>query len=285
MSWSCPHEERGSCVRLKRSCKPASKGCVLEGKVRLVSEGEASGRINAHVFQHVPFEGMGSMADWLDVKGAHVTFTHFFEKPFWPKVEGLDLLIVMGGPMSVNDEADFPWLRLEKEFVRNAISSGVAVLGICMGAQLIAQVLGARVHRNPQKEIGWFPVRGEWHLAGAFRFPKRFLAFHWHGETFDLPPHALRLAGNKACTNQAFQFGSRVVGLQFHLEATRENVQGLLAHCGEELAEGGPYVQSKSALQRLRRPVYDKTNRLMDEVLSFMTRKSEEPYHLRRCGV
>lgn len=145
--------------------------------------------MRAHYFQHVPFEGLGSVQAWLVANGYQITATRFYEFSELPDLEQIDLLVVMGGPMSVNDEAIYPWLVAEKSFIRTAVQSGKRVLGVCLGAQLIASALGARVYPNAQKEIGWFPIQG---IASServpFCFPSVIEVFHWHGETFDLPP-------------------------------------------------------------------------------------------------
>jgi GMP synthase-like glutamine amidotransferase len=128
--------------------------------------------MRAHYFQHVPFEGLGSIAPWLRRQGYEISKTEFFSSATLPALADMDLLIVMGGPMSVNDEHRLPWLVPEKRFLYDAIACGVPVLGICLGAQLIASALGARVYRNREKEIGWFPVRGVPSAEKAtFRFP------------------------------------------------------------------------------------------------------------------
>ncbi|MGH8655750.1 MAG: type 1 glutamine amidotransferase [Gammaproteobacteria bacterium] len=144
--------------------------------------------MRAHYLQHVPFEGLGSIDPWLRSSGAEVTGTKFFENSMLPNVNDIDLLVVMGGPMSVNDEADLPWLVTEKQLIRAAIEKERAVVGICLGAQLIANAMGAPVYPNKEKEIGWFPVsRAPAHdPRGLFSFPAELLVFHWHGETFDL---------------------------------------------------------------------------------------------------
>jgi len=226
--------------------------------------------MNAHIFQHVPFEDIGCMVYWLKMSGARVTYTRFFKNETLPRLTGLDLIIVMGGPMSANDESVLPWLHAEKKFIRKAIESGVAVLGICLGAQLIASSLGARVYQNPQKEIGWFPIETTPHVGDAFCFPEKYTVFHWHGETFDLPSNAVRLARSKVCENQAFQVGQNVIGLQFHLEATPETVGALLDNCGSELVPG-LYIQTEPELRNADAAVYANINRLMDEVLSYLT--------------
>ncbi|MEW6261934.1 MAG: type 1 glutamine amidotransferase [Thermodesulfobacteriota bacterium] len=226
--------------------------------------------MKAHVLQHVPFEDIGSMAWWLKDQGADLSYTRFFENPALPKVNGLDLIIVMGGPMSVNDELTLPWLGPEKQFIREAIGQGTPVLGVCLGAQLIAGALGARVYRNAQKEIGWFPIEATPGGKDVFRFPPQCTVFHWHGETFDLPDRSVRLAGSAACANQAFQLGRRVIGLQFHLETTPESARAIIDNCGDELIPG-TYVQTKPELLEVPQAAYTEINRLMDEVLAYIT--------------
>ncbi|HVP18633.1 MAG TPA: type 1 glutamine amidotransferase, partial [Spirochaetia bacterium] len=190
--------------------------------------------LRAHWLQHVPFEGLGSIEDRLERMGARVSSTRFFDRAELPNVRDLDLLIVMGGPMSVNDEAVHAWLKDEKQLIAKAIDAGKAVLGVCLGAQLIASALGARVYRNPEPEIGWFPVEKlDSVIAGSLPglIPSRFDAFHWHGETFDLPSGALHVARSRACENQAFTLGDRVVAFQFHLETTEGAARALVGNC------------------------------------------------------
>ena len=170
--------------------------------------------------------------------------------------------------MSVNDEGELDWLRPEKQLVREAVARGIPVLGVCLGAQLIASALGAPVYPGTAREIGWFPVHGVPDVAPAFQLPPEHVAFHWHGETFDLPPGAVRLAGSAACENQAFQIGRHVIALQFHLETTPAGVDALIEHCRDELVPG-PYVQTEL---ELRAPAerHGPINRLMDDVLAHL---------------
>jgi GMP synthase-like glutamine amidotransferase len=188
-----------------------------------------------------------------------------------PDLADLDLIIAMGGPMSVNDEVEFPWLKEEKRFVADAIHGGKAVLGICLGAQLIANALGARVYPGPHKEIGWLEIESTSDNLDLFRFPKKATVFHWHGETFDLPLRATRLARSPGCENQAFQVGPRAIGLQFHLETTPESVESLIANCRNELV-GGRFIQSEDELRKAPAAAYARLNGLMAEVLAYLTR-------------
>lgn len=210
------------------------------------------------------------MAAWLRARDAEVTYTRFFENPGLPDLKNLDLIIAMGGPMSANDESGVSWLRPEKQFIRDAIERGVSVLGVCLGAQLIASALGCRVYRNPVKEIGWFPIEAIPSTAAAFKFPSTCSVFHWHGETFDLPAGASLLAKSAACRNQAFQLERNVIGLQFHLEITPEGIRALLENCADELVPG-PYIQSRPQLSAIPAEAYSGINRLMDQVLSYIT--------------
>lgn len=227
--------------------------------------------MRVHVLQHVAFEGLGSIEDWLAARGAVISYTRFYEEPSLPDLADIDLVIALGGPMSVNDETDLPWLVAEKRFVSEAIAADKAVLGICLGAQLIASAQGARVYPGPQKEIGWFPIFAAEPQNGAFRFPQEATVFHWHGETFDLPAGAVRLAGSAVNPNQAFQIGARVIGLQFHLETTPQSAAAMIQHCGDELIPAS-YVQSAADLQSTPATHYAGVNALMGEILSCLSR-------------
>ena len=229
--------------------------------------------MRAHILQHVSFEGLGSIEPWLYNQGADLSWTRFFENSHLPPLDEVDFIIALGGPMSVNDEEQFPWLVDEKRFLAGAIQGGKTVLGICLGAQLMASAMGSSVFPSKEKEIGWFSVHAEQYRPDLFPFPAVTDAFHWHGETFDLPPAAARLAHSAACRNQAFQLGKRAMGLQFHLETTPESADAIITHCAHELVDG-PFIQSEAELRRIPADRYRSLNTLMVGILEYLTREA-----------
>jgi GMP synthase-like glutamine amidotransferase len=226
--------------------------------------------MRAHYLQHVPFEGLGSIEPWFESAGYEVTYSRLFEPTNLPDAKTIDLLVIMGGPMSVNDENVFPWLVSEKQFIREVIESGKPVLGICLGAQLIASAMGARIFRNPVKEIGWFSIHAvDSNEGSVFRFPPSETVFHWHGETFDLPRGAIWLAKSEGCENQAFQLGNSVIGLQFHLETTPDSARAIVENCRNELVEG-KYIQTEQQILSAPQERYGSINSLMNHILDFL---------------
>lgn len=203
-------------------------------------------------FQHVPFEGLGLIDPWLRGRGHEISHTRWWAGDPAPEVDDYDWLVVMGGPMNVYQHRDHPWLVAEKYALSSAFASGKRVLGVCLGAQLIADVLGGKVVQNPEREIGWWPVRAVRVAADAagarYAFPAHTTVLHWHGDTFSLPPGATRLAESAGCAQQAFAWGERVLGLQFHLEMDAPAVAAIAEGCGDELAGGGRWVQPAAAL-------------------------------------
>jgi GMP synthase-like glutamine amidotransferase len=195
-------------------------------------------------FRHVPFEHLGRIAHSLAERKIEIEYVDLYESPAAPDLERAAGLIFMGGPMSVND--DLPYIRQELLLIEQAAARRKPVLGVCLGAQLIARALGGRVYKNPVKEIGWFPVR----FSRSARRDRLFAGlespepvFHWHGETFDLPPGADLQASSDACRHQAFRCGDNVYGLQFHLEVTPEMIADWCAqdaNCGDVRELDGP---------------------------------------------
>ncbi len=200
-----------------------------------------------YYFQHVPFEKPAMIGDWAAARHAEIDGTLFYQEGFaLPDPEDVDMLIVMGGPMNIYEEARYPWLKTEKRFIQKILGRGTPVLGICLGAQLLANCLGAKVRPGKFQEVGWFPVEFAAKKPGPFRvFPDRLDVLHWHGDTFDLPVGATLCASSRACRNQAFLFGRQAIGLQFHVEMAEENIHQVAAH-SESVS--GPFVQRADAL-------------------------------------
>lgn len=221
-----------------------------------------------HYLQHVPFENLGSMEPVLIERGHQLSSTHLYKNQQLPSVNDLDWLIVMGGPMGIYDETDYPWLTLEKKFIKDAIDTGKKVLGICLGAQLIADALGAKIYKNKYREIGWFEILRHSEAASTILanvLSDRTDVFHWHGDTFDLPENAIPIAESEACKNQGFVFGNRVIALQFHLETTLRSAQLLIENCSDEL-DGSRYVQSADEML-FNKQKFLQINKIMSSIL------------------
>jgi len=226
--------------------------------------------LRVHTLLHVPFEGIGCIADWIAKNNFSQTETRLWENANLPALEHFDLLVIMGGPMSVDDEKKFHWLHHEKIFIEETINQGKQVLGICLGSQLIANVLGAKVYQNNLKEIGWFPVRMNENADNTLLhfFPKEFITFHWHGDTFDLPQGATHVAQSEACLHQAFTYGDNVVALQFHPEMTQASMREMLKEGDAELVPA-MYVQpAEEILAQLH--YADAQNELLNQMLDKM---------------
>lgn len=192
-----------------------------------------------HVVQHVSFEGPGVIADWAKERGFELSKSYVKQMESFPKLNSFDLLVLMGGPMSVNDEDRLPWLFEEKEFVRKSIAAGKKIVGICLGAQMIASALGHTVLKNRYKEIGWYDIvfNRTNILNTPFEYlPNRINVFHWHGETFELPAKASLLASSVACKNQIFMIEDNIIGLQCHLEMQAHDIKTLAEKCKDDLS-------------------------------------------------
>ena len=181
------------------------------------------------VFQHVPHEILGTLNPLLKRSGFRIRYVNFARHAnFEPCLDGYDGLVVLGGPMSVNDADRLPHLTMEMKAIEAAMKRDLPVLGICLGAQLIAKTLGARVYRNAEKEIGWYDVSPTDHAAQdplLAALEKTEKIFQWHGETFDIPRTGFHLAFSPFCSNQAFRYGDNVYGFQFHLEVDERMIQ------------------------------------------------------------
>lgn len=227
--------------------------------------------MRVHYLQHVPFENAANIGKWAEENGHSLTKTEIFEGQTFPDITEIDLLAIMGGLMNIYQYRDYPWLKEEKKFIEKAISKKVKVIGICLGGQLIADVLGAKITQNPYVEIGWHEVTLNKKCAGMnfFEdFPEKFTAFHWHGDTFEIPDGAFHLASSQACENQAFKYDDNVLGLQFHLEYSQDSIEKMLKYCENELVEA-PFVQQKESIRQGYCQINQNTlllNRLLDKL-------------------
>jgi GMP synthase-like glutamine amidotransferase len=217
---------------------------------------------------HVPFEGLGCIENWISVNNHSASYTKFYESAHLPKLTDIDWLIIMGGPMSVHDEAEFPWLINEKRFIRKAIEMGKTIIGICLGSQLIAEVLGSKIFPNNQKEIGWFDIQltetGK-STSICKKFDDKFKAFHWHGETYNLPSGARHLFRSQACENQGFLYKEKVLGIQFHFEVTDKSLKAMLESGESELIETETV---QSAVEILKNTGFiENSNKMMFQIL------------------
>jgi len=227
-------------------------------------------QLSIHTFMHVPFEGLGCMEQWIKGSNHLSGYTCFYENYRLPDLETIDWLIVMGGPMSVSDEAIYPWLAEEKVFICKAIELGKTVIGICLGSQLIAEVLGAKVYPNNQKEIGWYDVSLSDTVSQLplFKgFEKQFHVFQWHGDTYDIPEGSKHLISSAVCTNQAFLYNGNVLGLQFHFEVTVQSLQSMVDHGREELVANNTIQSAEAILGETR--YIDDNNRKMFKLLDY----------------
>lgn len=200
--------------------------------------------IRIHSLEHAANEGPGKIKLWALRRGFQINHTRMDLGEPLPSVDQFDLLVVMGGVMNVYQHRDYPWLVSEKRLISQAIAANKGILGICLGAQLLADAIGGKVFQNSDKEIGWLPVRFLHRSPPFDQFPESLICFNWHGDTFSLPDTALRVAESAACANQAFISGDRLIGLQFHAELDFAGVKGFLSGDTSELWIKAPYVQS-----------------------------------------
>ncbi|AZM39412.1 MULTISPECIES: type 1 glutamine amidotransferase [unclassified Acinetobacter] len=235
--------------------------------------------LRVHYFQHIAGEGFGSCYDYLKAHQAKITATEFFALPVdlsleleaLPNIDEVDLLIIMGGTMSVNDEANYPWLKLEKRWLRRYLSAGKPAIGLCLGGQLIANALGASVSRNQHQELGWMDVvRVSQVPENYFQIPEKINIMQWHSETFEIPKGGVRLAENRVCRNQLYQIGRNVLGFQFHPEMTPHALQLLIENEEDSAVFNGEYVQPIAELKKTIKSKFEQGNQLLNRAIEYV---------------
>jgi GMP synthase-like glutamine amidotransferase len=203
-----------------------------------------------HILQHVSFENPGTILDWANENNHSLSYTFLFEdNPAYPEPAAIDMLIIMGGPMGVYEESILPWMKAEKEFIKACIAADKIVLGICLGAQLLAEAMGAKVYPHHTKEIGFFPALKTMAAEKDKLFkhlPEEWPVFHWHGDSFDLPEGAILLFKTDVCKNQAYRKG-KCIGLQFHPEVNENLLHGMIEHEKHELIKE-EYIQTEEEI-------------------------------------
>ena len=237
-----------------------------------------------HCLQHLPNEGPGHAADWLGAHGHSLTFTKLFEpNPIFPLLSEFDGLLILGGAMSVHDEEKLPWLRAEKAFIREVLRAGRVTLAICLGAQLVAEALGAEVRPNHAPEIGFWTVRFS---AKALEhpllrgWPEKAAVLHWHLDTFTVPLGAMRVGMSAGCATQGFVWGDGIIGLQFHPEMTVAMVEQLMEFEGHETTEEQEFVQTAEQIRGKLKSVW-KGRKLLEALLANLVAVHDSEADLR----
>jgi GMP synthase (glutamine-hydrolysing) len=227
------------------------------------------GKMRIHCIIHASFEKIGAIETWAKKGGHSLSFTHTYKEQELPNIDSFDFLIVMGGPQSPLEVEKYPYLRNEIKLIEKAIQGNKKIFGVCLGAQLISEALGAKTLRSPNKEIGMYSIE----ILDAAKedpifkkLPKTFDVMHWHSDMPGIPDGGVLLAKSEGCPQQAFKYGDRIYGFQFHLEPTKELIEGMIANCPEDL-KPGRYIRSE---EELLNSDFDAINKKMFIVLDYM---------------
>jgi GMP synthase-like glutamine amidotransferase len=224
--------------------------------------------MNIQVFQNISFEGPAFIEEIAEKNGYGLHVTRLFdgENPLPPT--DYDMLVIMGGPMNIYEESEYPWLINEKKAIEQAINSEKIVFGICLGAQLLADILGAEVYKNEEREIGWFPVHrmdtetDDKHLSFL---PDKMTVFHWHSETFRIPGNAVRIYSSEATENQSFIYENKVLAMQFHLEMKKSSIKDLAYYCEYDI-EPSKFVMEKGKMLKLYKKYEEENKKVLKDI-------------------
>lgn len=216
-----------------------------------------------NVLQHTPNEGPGSIQEWAHLHHHDFYVYHPYQFGILPTAEETDFLVILGGPMSPND--DLPWIKQERQLIKKLLDKQVPILGICYGAQQIVKTLGYQVKKAPVKEVGWSPVSLRTSMIKGL--PHELTVLHWHEEMFEIPKEAKVLFSNDNLTNQGFVLGHQAVGLQFHLEPESDNVKEIVVNDAQYLADS---IFNQSAKQIMETSVPEKNKAAMFEILDYL---------------
>lgn len=229
-----------------------------------------------HSLFHNSFEGNAVIDDWIEMHGYIKSSTKLYEGEKLPEIDSFDMLIILGGHMSVNDEKKYPWLKDEIAFIKSAIEADKCVVGICLGAQLISKTLGGDVMRNPHKEIGWFPVKKSIWLDNQLAdfLPLYYTTFHWHSDIFTIPEGAVKIMESEACENQAFVYKNKVIAFQYHMEMRPQDLLKMIEY-GRKALTGDGYVQTENEIINLIH-LCSENNLYLQRVLDYLTISSKK---------
>ncbi len=229
-----------------------------------------------HCIRHEPFEGLACIENWIKSHNHKLTFTlTHLHQTFSSEID-FDLLIIMGGTASIYNKTNRSWLDPEKRFVQRVMKENKKILGICLGAQILAYALGADVYKGKQKEIGWYNVNFHRDQNPDFSFlPERIETFHWHGDTFEIPDGAKCIASSEITPNQGFVMDNNIIALQFHLEMTVDSLQKLTRAVKSDLKEEGKFIQSSEQILS-RQDLIGPNNVLIYDLLDFLAKEDQK---------
>lgn len=229
--------------------------------------------MQVYSLEHANFEDPVHITAWLSDHHIPVSHIRLFEYDTLPDPGTVGILLVMGGPMNIYEEGLYPWLPREKAFIRDVINLGKPVLGVCLGGQLLADLLGGVVTKSSHPEYGWHTIQRnsafkDLPISHRLCLPETVEVFQWHQDTFSLPPGSIHLYSSVSCQNQAFMYTDRVIGLQFHPEMDRSTIQGFLTHSSDEIKNKGLTHIQEDILNRIS--LCSQGHDFIDTVLSYL---------------